>query len=146
MENNILESSIVLINEKVHFNGTCHDKPVISIDYTPPYGDGLGYTSLELLLLSLSSCAASSVAIILRKMQKTISGMIVHATGIRNTEHPTGFRNIILEFNLNSPDLLTADVEKALALSEDKLCPVWNMLKGNVEIKTIVQLNAGRVS
>lgn len=141
MENNILESSIVLINEKVHFNGTCVDKPAISIDYTPPYGDGQGYTSLELLLLSLSSCAASSVAIILRKMQKTISGLSVHATGIRNIEHPTGFRSIILEFNLNSPDLVPADIEKALALSEDKLCPVWNMLKGKVEIKTIVQLN-----
>ncbi|MFN8208393.1 MAG: OsmC family protein [Bacteroidales bacterium] len=145
MENNILESSIELINEKVHFSAICQDKPAISIDYTPPYGDGLGYTSLELLLLSLSSCAASSVAIILRKMQKTISELKVHATGIRHTEHPTGFRTVILEFRLTSPDLLPADVEKALALSEDKLCPVWNMLKGSVEIKTIVQLNAGIV-
>jgi putative redox protein len=58
------------------------NKP-ISIDYTPPLGDDLGYTSLELLLLSLSSCVGSSVLTFLRKMKKTITGCKIYCRGIR---------------------------------------------------------------
>jgi putative redox protein len=138
MENNILESQLVLVNNKIHFKGNCGEKPLIDIDYTAPFGDDEGYTSLELLLLSLSSCAASSVALLLRKMQKQIDSLRVNATGIRYNDHPTGFRTVILEFNIDSPDIQNEDVEKVLALSEEKYCPVWNMLKGNVDIKSIV--------
>jgi putative redox protein len=69
-----LISSIRLINDKLHFEGTAGDSIPVSIDYTPPLGDNLGYTSLELLLLSLSSCIGSSVLTFLRKMRKTITG------------------------------------------------------------------------
>jgi len=44
----------------------------ISIDYIPLYGDGLGCTSLELFLLSLSFFIGSGLLSFLRKMRKTI--------------------------------------------------------------------------
>jgi hypothetical protein len=49
-----LNASITLINDKLHFKATVGENEPISIDYTPPFGNNLGYTSLELLLLSLS--------------------------------------------------------------------------------------------
>ena len=49
-----LHTSINLINDKLNFTGTVENNIPIAIDYTPPLGDNLGYTSLELLLLSLS--------------------------------------------------------------------------------------------
>ena len=60
MENKIdkskmLQSHIILVNDAVNFKGTVEGNPSISIDYTPPLGNNLGYTSLELFLLSLSS-------------------------------------------------------------------------------------------
>lgn len=129
-----LESSIILVNEKLHFEAKVGDNKKISIDYTPPLGDNLGYTSLELLLLSLSSCVGSSVLTFLRKMKKNISGCEIHSRGIRSEQHPTCFKTINLKVILNSPDTTEEDFNKVLKLSEETYCPVWAMLKGNVEV------------
>jgi putative redox protein len=130
-----LNASITLINDKLHFKATVGENEPISIDYTPPLGDNLGYTSLELLLLSLSSCIGSSVLIFLRKMRKTIIGCEVLVKGIRREAHPTCFETIFLTINLKSPDTTEDDLKKVLKLSEETYCPVWALLKGNVEIE-----------
>ena len=130
-----LQTSIDLINQKLHFTGKADGvADFISIDYTPPLGDGLGYTSLELLLLSLSSCVGSSVLVFLRKMKKTISGFTIESLGKRKTEHPTGFESIKLKIIVKSEDVSKEDLDKVITLSEELYCPVWSMLKGNVEM------------
>ena len=68
-----LFASIKLINDRLNFEGLVQGNRPISIDYTPPLGDNLGYTSLELLLLSLSSCLGTALLTFLRKMGKTIT-------------------------------------------------------------------------
>ncbi|MBS4058381.1 MAG: OsmC family protein [Bacteroidales bacterium] len=133
-KNQELKASIRLINEKLHFEGSVAGNAPISIDYTPPLGDNLGYTSLELFLLSLSSCMGSAVLTFLRRMNKTIHGFEVHARGIRREAHPTGFKIIFVELVLRSPDTTDSDVEKVLKLAEDTYCPVWTMIKGNTEV------------
>lgn len=129
-----LNASISLINEKLHFNGIAGDNIPVSIDYTPPLGDNLGYTSLELLLLSLSSCIGSAILTMLRKMRKTITGLEINSKGIRREEHPTGFKTIYLEVNLKSSDTSVAELNKVIKLSEETYCPVWAMIKGNTEV------------
>jgi putative redox protein len=129
-----LNSSIRLVNDKLHFMASVGANQPISIDYTQPLGDDLGYTSLELLLLSLSSCVGSSVLTFLRKMKKTITGCEIHCKGIRKEEHPTCFSTIYMTIDLKSPDTLENDFYKVLKLSEETYCPVWAMLKGNVEV------------
>ena len=129
-----LNASICLLNDRLHFNGTVADNLPVSIDYTPPLGDELGYTSLELLLLSLSSCVGSAVLTFLRKMKKSIKGCEINAQGIRREEHPTCFSKIILTINLKSSDTTEEDFNKVIKLSEETYCPVWAMLKGNVEV------------
>ena len=129
-----LNSLIRLVNDKLHFITTVGTNEPISIDYTPPLGDDLGYTSLELLLLSLSSCVGSSVLTFLRKMKKTITGCEIHCKGIRKEEHPTCFKTIYMTIDLKSPDISESDFNKVLKLSEETYCPVWAMLKGNVEV------------
>lgn len=130
-----LEASIVLLNDKLHFNGTVEGNEPVSIDYIPPYGDGLGYTSLELLLLSLSSCIGSGLLTFLRKMRKTITRFEIATKGIRREEHPTAFKTIFVEIKITSPDIEEADVKKMLSLLEETYCPVWTMIKGNVEVE-----------
>jgi putative redox protein len=130
-----LNSSVTLLNDRLHFSGGVDSNVPVSIDYTPPLGDNLGYTSLELLLLSLSSCVGSSVLTFLRRMRKTISGCDIQCRGIRREEHPTCFKTIQMTINLKSPDTAPEDLEKVLRLSEDTYCPVWALLKGNVEIR-----------
>jgi len=129
-----LITTVKLINDRLNFSGIVEGNSPVSIDYIPPLGDNLGYTSLELLLLSLSSCIGSAVLLFLRRMQKTISEFEITAKGVRNEDHPTGFKSILMIIHLKSPDVNEADLEKVVGLAEDKYCPVWSMIKGNVVI------------
>ncbi|MBI5726827.1 MAG: OsmC family protein [Ignavibacteriales bacterium] len=131
-----LQTSISLINDRLHFSGTTAGMVPVSIDYTPPLGDNLGYTSLELLLLSLTSCIGSAILTFLRKMRKSISGCEINARGIRKQEHPTAFETIYISIILRSADTADEDLKKVLQLAEDTFCPVWAMVKGNVSVIT----------
>jgi putative redox protein len=130
-----LTAGVKLINDKLHFTGNVDGNNPVSIDYTPPLGDNLGYTSLELLLLSLSSCLGSSALTFLRRMGKTIRGFEVRSKGYRKPEHPTGFSLIVMEMDIMADNLLETEVEKVIKLSEETYCPVWSMLKGNVTVE-----------
>jgi putative redox protein len=136
----VVTTSISLLNEKLHFEGNVAGNDPVSIDYIPPLGDNLGYTSLELFLLSLSSCVGSSVLTFLRKMRKTVSGFEITSHGFRKEEHPTGFKTITLELIVKSPDATNEDLDKVIKLSEDTYCPVWSMIKGNVETTVIYKI------
>ena len=104
-------------------------------DYPLPVGATVeGLTSLELLLASLASCAANSVmALLKRKMNQSVTGLEVFARGMRRDEHPTVLTQIALEFVIKGTVEFEA-AAKALAASEEQLCPVWNMLKSGTPI------------
>jgi putative redox protein len=141
--NNELNTTIKLINNKLHFTGHAGDNDPVSIDYIAPLGDDLGYTSLELLLLSFSSCLGSALLTFLRRMGKTINACEIRAKGLRREVHPTGFSKIIVEIFLNSPDATEEDLKKVILMAEDKYCPVWAMIRGNAEIETVFHINGG---
>lgn len=130
----VLKTEIKLVNDKIHFFGKSKDNDPISIDYSSPIGDDLGYTSLELFMLSLSSCVGSSLALLLRKMSKTVTGLEIKTYGVRRNQHPTSFEKTTLQIVLFSDDATNQAVDKALALSEDSICPVWAMIKHTVEV------------
>jgi putative redox protein len=129
-----VSAGLKLVNDRVKFIGTVDNNQPISIDYIPPLGDNTGYTSLELLLLSLSSCVGTSVLTFLRRMHKSISGFEVKSGGIRKEEHPTGFKTISLDIIITSPDVTDEDMLKVIKMTEDTYCPVWSMLKGNTTV------------
>ena len=139
-----LEVSVELINQKVQFRGvskTNPDHPII-MDYIPPLGDGQGYAGLELLLMSLAGCSSTAIVVLLRRMGKSISGFSVNAQGIKRDQPPIKFEKILLEFSIHSQDATEKDVQKAIDLSEESACPVWAMLKNNVEVHTEFQIIA----
>jgi len=131
-----LEVTVNSTNQKLGHTGALRSHPAIPIDYIPPFGDGQGYTPLELLLMSLGSCSGGTIGLLLRKMGKTVSKIKVNTKGIRREQHPTSFQTIFLEFVVNSEDVKDADIQKAIKLAEGSVCPVWAMVKGNVQINT----------
>jgi uncharacterized OsmC-like protein len=54
--------------------------------------------------------------------------------GLRRDEHPTVITEIALEFTVHGAGVESAAVEKALAISEEQMCPVWAMLKDGTPI------------
>ena len=137
---NALEASLSLVNSKLHITGRAGNFEPIDTDYIPPYGDGMGYMPLQLFLISFGACAAGAVLTLLRRMQRNIDAFDMKVSGIRRTEHPTSFSEIAVEYIITSRDVTEEDVLKALALSEQSICPVWAMIKGNVEVKSIITL------
>jgi len=141
-----LEVSLNTVNDKVRFSAAAGENPEVFIDYFPPLGDGEGYTSLELLLISFASCASTTVLGYLRSiLKKSVSSLQAKAAGDVRADHPKVLRNIDLSLTIQSEDVAESDVEMALKAAETRLCPVWAMLKGNVEIHigyTIERQNA----
>jgi len=131
---NQLTGVATLINDKVKFSGVSRDNEEIIVDYVKPVGDGEGYTSLELFLLSLATCSGTSISLMLRRMHKDVTGLKITTYGERREEHPTYFKKILIHLELKSKDVEAPDIEKAIKISEESICPVWNMVKNNVEI------------
>ena len=99
-----------------------------------------GLTPLQMLLASLAACATNSVVLLLKKMNQPVSGLEVEAHGLRRQEHPTVLTGISLELLVKGTGIDPNAVAHALKLSEEKLCPVWNMFKGSTPITTSVKI------
>jgi putative redox protein len=112
----------------------------VAMDY--PIVDGestTGPTPLTMLLASLAACSLNSVAVILKKMEQPLAGLGVEVRGTRQTEHPTVLTDVSLEFTVKG-EVDSGAMARALQLSEERLCPVWNMLKASTSIKASFQL------
>jgi putative redox protein len=102
-----------------------------------------GFTPMELLLTSLAGCSGQVTVGLLKRMGQEVEGLTVHARGTKKEIHPAVFTSIELEFEFRGGRLDAASIEKALALSEDRYCPVWAMLKMAAPIKATYRLLAG---
>jgi putative redox protein len=132
----MLQTEIHLMNNGIKFSSQSGDNPAIISDYYPPLGNNEGYKPLELFLISFGTCVSGTVLPLLRRMQKSIESYSMKVEGTRKTEHPTGFSKIILNITVQSPDISTEDLQKAVTLAEQKFCPVWSMIKNNVFVET----------
>lgn len=137
-----------IVTEVVHrggmrFDGTSRSGRTVALDFAPPGGTPDGYTPLELVLASLAACSGQVVAGLLKRMGQEIAGFRVVARGVKKEVHPTVFTAIALEFEFSGGRLEPASVARALALSEERYCPVWAMLKSAVPIKAEFRLLAG---
>ncbi|EQB86817.1 putative redox protein [Clostridium punense] len=121
-----------LINDKVRFSGTSRDNHEVIIDSI----DGDGYTPLEIFLMSLATCSGMTLALLLRRMNKEVAELKVVASGERRTTPPSYFKSIHLIFELTSKDLQASEIEETIKLMEESMCPVWNMVKNNVDISS----------
>lgn len=122
-----------------HFH-TLMDYPLSMTETT------VGPTPLTMLLASLAACSANSVMAVLKKMQQPVSQFEVEAHATRSTIHPTVLLDISLEFIIKGEGVDPAAVARALQLSEERLCPVWNMLKGSTPIKASFKLQNQSIS
>ena len=136
---NTLTVKLQTLDDKTRFAATARENPEIFIDYFPPVGTGNGYTSLEIFMISFGSCISSTLMTLLRyRMKKPVSGVTVVVNGRVREEHPRALEYILLTMKIKANDLSEAEVQAALKLAEDTMCPVWAMIKGNVtvEVKT----------
>jgi uncharacterized OsmC-like protein len=113
---------------------------VLPIDY--PIRPGADPTPLEVLLASLAACAGNTLhAVLSRKLGVNLESLEVEARAQRREEHPTVLTAIELNYHLRGEGLAWEMVDRAVRVSEDKLCPVLAMLRSGTEITSSVQMN-----
>jgi putative redox protein len=101
----------------------------VTMDYPLEPGQAVaGLTPLKLLLASLTGCIGNTVPMLLAKRGQPVRGLQVIAKGRRRDEHPSVFTRIDVELVLHG-DLDPEVVEHCIALADEKLCPVWAMIR-----------------
>ncbi|MGF3584898.1 MAG: OsmC family protein [Thermoplasmatota archaeon] len=89
---------------------------------------------MEMVLLALGGCSGADVVSILGKKKVVFDGFEINIDTERADSYPMVFKKIHLEYVFYGKDINPVHVERAIALSMEKYCPVAAMLKKSVEI------------
>ncbi len=90
-------------------------------------------TPVQLLALSLAGCMAIDLVHILTRGRHPVTSLTTKLTGHRAEENPKRFTRIHLDFTL-SGDMQPEHVERAIDLSREKYCSVWNTFRQDIEL------------
>ena len=143
MDTSTLSASLRRGDDRVQFEAGDGENPVIRVDGVPPIGHGEGYTSMHLFLISFASCVGVTLASMVRdRMRRQLTAMTIDISGDTRDTHPKAFTHLRLHIDITSPGATEAEITRALDSAERKVCPVWAMVKGNVEVKTTFTLHA----
>jgi putative redox protein len=94
-----------------------------------------GCKPTEALLLSLGGCMAIDIVSILKKMRMEISSFRVDLAGERNPEPPQYFRTVEMVFHFSGKALDPHRIDRAIALSRQTYCSVYNSLRPDLDLK-----------
>ena len=110
-------------HEGVHFHSKADSGHSISIDGPPDLGGiNAGTRPMELLLMSVGSCAATDVVHILRKGRTQVESCSVQVSAKRAEEEPKVFTDIHLNFQVAADNLTIKKLARAVDLSAEKYC------------------------
>ena len=84
----------------------------------------------DLLLLSLASCSAYDVVMILGRQRQKLIDLYVDVKGKQTNKPPYAFTDIHLHYILKGEYLDPKKVERAIILSEGKYCSVAATVRG----------------
>lgn len=130
------------VNDAFHFEALGKTDIPINIDASPDIGGiDAGARPMELLLMSLGSCSAVDVILILKKQKQIIDdfNVSIEAERVEN-QIPSVFKFINVCFKLTGP-VDEDKLKRAIELSRDKYCSVSAMLHNTVDIKYTYELN-----
>ncbi len=97
-------------------------------------GGGAGPTPMEIVLAALAGCTGMDVVSILAKMRAGLEGLSIDASAERAADHPKVFTKLHLRIAAWGAGLKREQVERAVALSQEKYCSVSAMLRRSASI------------
>lgn len=105
-------------------------------------GDGeLGFSPTESLLAAFCACMGIDVVVILEKMRLALAGVHITVDGERMPDPPRYFHRLRVHFRVEG-DVPRDKVERAVRLSYDKYCSVFHTLRRDLDIETIIDVEA----
>ena len=130
------------VNDAFHMQAVGKTGVPINIDASPDIGGvDAGARPMELLLMSLGSCSAVDVLLILKKQRQPVEDIKISIEAERVKDQlPSVFKFINVCFKITG-DVDENKLKRAIELSRDKYCSVSAMLHHAVDINYNYQLN-----
>lgn len=94
-----------------------------------------GCKPTDALLLSLAGCMGIDVVMFLQKMKMELEGFKVDMIGERNATPPQYFKTVDIVLHLTGKNLNPKKVARAVSLSHEKYCSVYNSLRKDMDVK-----------
>ena len=88
-----------------------------------------GFRPLELVAVGLAGCTGMDVVSILAKQRQTVESFEVRVHADLADGHPHVFTKVLVEYVVKGAGVAREAVERAVALSVTKYCPVQAMLR-----------------
>jgi putative redox protein len=103
-----------------------------------------GCAPTESLLLSLAACMGIDVVSFLGKMRASLSNFRIEIRGERNPAPPQYYKAIEMILHISGEKIAPKQIEKAIALSQEKYCSVYHSLRKDLKVSTKYILNEKR--
>jgi putative redox protein len=94
-----------------------------------------GPSPMQLAAFAVAGCMSIDVVSIVQKGRHPITGLRVSLTGERAPEPPRRFVRLTMHFHVTGAVPPQA-VERAIALSRETYCSVWNSMRQDIEFAT----------
>jgi putative redox protein len=93
----------------------------------------------QALAYAVMACMGMDVVHVIRKGRHDLRRMAIDFEGQRAEEHPRRFVSMTLTFRITG-DVPDHVVQRAIDLSRDKYCSVWNTIRPDVTLATTFQI------
>jgi putative redox protein len=97
-------------------------------------GSDNGIRPKATMLSALAGCTGMDVASLLKKMRAEVDELRIEVEGDLTDEHPRTYHTVIVKYFFSGTDLKKDKIEKAVDLSVNKYCGVYEMFKGFANI------------
>jgi len=92
------------------------------------------FSPTELLLSSVTACAAVDIVSMIKKRRKTFIDLKAETSGDRKENHPRGFTHINIKYIITSPDITEKELDRIIDLAVSKYCSVAESLDNNIDL------------
>lgn len=93
-----------------------------------------GCKPTDALLLSLAGCMGIDTVMFLQKMRAELASFRINIVGDRNPTPPQYFRAMDMVLHIAGRNLDEKKVERAINLSQQKYCSVYNSLRPDMQV------------
>jgi putative redox protein len=119
-------------DQELRFTVAFGESPSTSSSFVLDSAGRAGPSPVQALAAALGGCMSMDLVHILIRGRHTIRRMTAHLTAFRAGEDPRRLVRVQLHFVVDS-DAPHDAIDRAIALSRDKYCSVWQSLRQDVE-------------
>ena len=104
-----------------------------------------GCKPTDSLLLSLAGCMGIDTVMFLQKMKAKLVNFKIDIQGERNPDPPQYYKSVDIILHIDGDNLTENKVHRAVTLSHEKYCSVFNTLRSDIKvtIKHVLNGNEG---